>query len=194
VLSVPGYGSGQADRLAEILAVPAEGLAAPRAILERLASATEAPTADDYAKAVAELTGDLDRVIQTAYRVEQSYLRRLLFAADTALCDLCGRSFEVQFLVAAHIKKRAECNDAERKDVPNVVMSACRFGCDELFERGYISIADDGRLLISQELDSASEARAFAFKYLDGNVFGRAMSGRADYFAWHRENAFKGTA
>src|SRR5262245_7882759 len=87
VLSVPGYGPAQADRLAEILAVPASGLVAPRAILERLASATETPAAEDYARATVELDGELDRVVQAAYRAEQAYLRKPLFDATAVLGD-----------------------------------------------------------------------------------------------------------
>jgi hypothetical protein len=191
VLDVPGYGPDEADHLADILAVPAQGLAAPSAILERLTPVGSEPTAEDYEKAAAQLDGDLDRVVQTAYRVEQSYLRRLLFKRGVPSCDLCGRSFRAEFLVAAHIKKRSESTDAERRDVPNIVMSACRFGCDELYERGYISVADDGQLLISRKLDSSPEASAYATDHLSGKVFGRSMSGRAGYFAWHRRERFQ---
>lgn len=192
VLDVPGYPPGQADRLADILAVPTQELVAPRAIRDRLdAIDDKQPTAADYAAAVSAIDGDLDRAVQTARRIEQSYLRRALFIGATAQCDLCGRQFEVEFLVAAHIKKRAECTDPERRDVGHVVMSACRFGCDELFERGYISVADDGRIMVSRAAESSEHAHAYVRQYLAGKYFGRPMAGREGHFEWHRASPFR---
>ena len=118
------------------------------------------------------------------------YLRKALFKGPTAPCDLCGRVFEVEFLVAAHIKKRADCDDQEKRDVAHVVMSACRFGCDELYERGYIAVGDDGQLIFSDAIEASEHARAYAVQHLKGKSFGRPMTGRTDYFTWHRENKF----
>lgn len=192
ILDIPDYQPDQADRVADAISVPTQELVAPRAIRDRLeAIDDEKPTEADYAAAVSAIHGDLDRAIQTARRVEQCYLRRVLFISPIAPCDLCGREFEVEFLVAAHIKKRAECSDPERRDVAHVVMSACRFGCDELFERGYISVGDDGRLIISRAVESSKHAHAYARQHLAGKVFGRPMAGREDYFAWHRANPFQ---
>ena len=137
-------------------------------------------------------TGELDRVVQAVQRVEQMYLRKFLFSGRTASCDLCGRHFDVEFLVAAHIKKRAVCTDSERCDVSNIVMSACKFGCDELFERGYISVADDGTLIVSLAIASCDEANAYARMHIVGKTFGRPIGGRHDYFHWHRTNSFRG--
>jgi hypothetical protein len=191
LLDIPGYAPEQASRLADAIAVPAQELVAPRAIQDRLdAIDDEKLTEADYAAAVSAIDGDLDRAVQTARRVEQSYLRRALFSGPIAPCDLCGREFEVEFLVAAHIKKRAKCSDLERRDVAHVVMSACRFGCDELFERGYISVGDDGQLIIRPDVESSEHAYAYACQHLAGKVFGRPMTGREDYFAWHRSNPF----
>lgn len=192
ILDIPNYAPDQADRLADVISLPTQELIAPRATRDRLEAIDgERPTEADYAAAVSAIDGDLDRVVQTARRVEQSYLRRALFSGRIAPCDLCGREFEVEFLVAAHIKKRAECNDSERRDVAHVVMSACCFGCDEMFERGYISVGDDGRLIISRAVESSQHAHAYVRQHLAGKVFGRPMAGREGYFAWHRANPFR---
>jgi len=192
LLDVPGYAPEQADRLADILSVPLQELMVSRAIRERLeAIDDEKPTDADYAAAVSAIDGDLDRAFQAARRVEQSYLRRTLFSSPTAPCDLCGREFETEFLVAAHIKKRAECSDPERRDVAHIVMSACRFGCDELFERGYISVGDGGRLIMSRAVESSEHADAYARQHLSGKYFRRPMAGREGYFAWHRAKSFR---
>jgi len=189
-LDVPGYGPDQAQRIAGILSMPLQEAGAPRALLDRLESTSnETPTEDDFAAAVAALDA-LDKAGHRALRVEQSYLRKALFKGPTAPCDLCRRVFEVEFLVAAHIKKRADCDDQEKRDVAHVVMSACRFGCDELYERGYIAVGDDGQVIFSDAIEVSEHARAYAVQHLKGKFFGRPMTGRTDYFTWHRENKF----
>lgn len=71
-------------------------------------------------------------------------------------------------------------------------MSACKFGCDELFERGYITIADDGGLQLSTALRSGSQAHSYAAEHLTGKTFGRSMNGREGYFNWHRTHSYRG--
>jgi hypothetical protein len=146
----------------------------------------------EYADALATLTGDLDRRVEASQRVEQARLRGMLFRGPVALCDLCGREFEIEFLVAAHIKRRAACSDFERRDVSHVVMAACKFGCDELFERGYITVTGGGALLLSTALQTGSEAHFYAAEHLVGKTFGRPVAGREDYFDWHRTHAYRG--
>jgi hypothetical protein len=195
LLEVPGFGPGDASRLAEALAVPVTDLAAPRALMERLEGIdARRPTDRDYASVVSGLVGELDRMASVAQRVEQSYLRRLLFSASDAACDLCGRTFNTEFLVAAHIKRRAACSEAERRDVPSIVMSACRFGCDELYERGYVSVDGRGKLMLSGAVQASGYAGDYARQYLAGRLFARPMSGREPYFAWHRAERFRGEA
>jgi hypothetical protein len=189
-LDVPGHGPNQAQQVAAIISEPLKEEGAPRVLLDRLEAIDDKkPTEEDFAVAVAALDA-LDRVSHRAGRVEQSYLRRALFSASIARCDLCGRAFEIEFLVAAHIKRRADCDDQEKRDVAHVVMSACRFGCDELYERGYIAVRDDGHIILSNAIDTSEHARTYAVQYLKGKSFGRAMTGRTDYFSWHRQNKF----
>jgi hypothetical protein len=189
-LDIPGYSPDKAQHVADILAAPLQVAGAPRVLLDKLASADDRrPTEDDFAAAVAALDA-LDKTGQRAQRVEQSYLRKALFHGPTAPCDLCGRVFEVDFLVAAHIKRRADCDDHERRDVAHVVMSACRFGCDELYERGYITIGDGGQIILSHALEASQHARAYAEEHLKGRLFGRPSTGRNAYFGWHRDHRF----
>jgi hypothetical protein len=193
LVDVPGFGPDDAEMLAGALAVPVSELIAPRALFEHLqAMEANQPTDRDYASIVSGLTGDLDRVVNAAQRVEQSYLRRLLFIGQTAACDLCGRMFDVEFLVAAHLKMRSACSETERRDVPSIVMSACRFGCDELYERGYVSVGGEGKLILSGAVHARGSAGEYARQYLAGKIFARSMSGREMYFAWHRANRFCG--
>lgn len=79
--------------------------------------------------------GLLDGRAEVKIRKEQAQLRAML-AGDrkSAPCALCGHPYPMAFLVAAHVKKRAVCTDAERLDLHNVAMLACLFGCDALYE------------------------------------------------------------
>jgi hypothetical protein len=55
----------------------------------------------------------------------------------------------------------------------------CRFGRDELYERGYIAVSDDGQLILSHAIEASEHARAYAVQHLKGKSFGRPMTGVA---------------
>lgn len=85
---------------------------------------------------------DLDVASSAKRRVEQSLLRALLLGGmATGLCILCGKEFPENLLVAAHLKRRPKCSDSEKHDFCNVAALMCKFGCDDLYEKGYIFIA-----------------------------------------------------
>jgi hypothetical protein len=118
-------------------------------------------------------------------RREQAYLRNHLFRGKaTGVCSICGRSFPVQLLVAAHIKPRSRCTKEELLDL-NVVMSACALGCDALYERGWIGVDVGG---VVRRGDGVSTATSAVSKYVDG-VEGRGCTAHnpssAGYFEWH---------
>jgi hypothetical protein len=191
VLEVPGYGPNDAMQLQQALALPTVVNSPSYDALQWLAGEAERePNESDYAAAT-HLLGDLDRIAQVAQRIEQNYLRQVLFPDQTATCDLCGRAFTVEFLVAAHIKKRSACSEDERRDALNVVMAACKFGCDELYERGYVTVSESGSILLSDALALCQHAYLYARDNLMGRTFGKAMAKRLEYFAWHRQNRFK---
>ena len=60
--------------------------------------------------------------------------------ADHASCAICGEVYPVRFLWASHIKTRKACSEEERRDLANIAMLACLFGCDVLYEHGYASV------------------------------------------------------
>lgn len=121
-------------------------------------------------------------------RVEQSYLRQYLLSGAKGECWLCGRNFAAEFLVAAHIKKRSHCTPEEKADIPAIAMLACKFGCDELFERGMVVVGQHGKITTMKRLTDPS-ARTYVEEYLKGRFIGgwaeRAPSHR--YFSAHRE-------
>jgi len=84
---------------------------------------------------------ELDTLRHAKGRLEQGILRAyVLGGQDSSECALCGETFPVDLLVAAHIKRRASCSDAERRNYESNLMAVCAFGCDDLFERGYIAV------------------------------------------------------
>jgi hypothetical protein len=79
-------------------------------------------------------------------RKEQAILRQLLFGNKKKFeCALCHKILPIEIMIAAHIKPRKKCSLDERKD-PNIVMPVCKIGCDDLFEKGYLKVDDEGRI------------------------------------------------
>jgi hypothetical protein len=188
-LAVPGYGWTDVKDLADLLALPGGDTDAFADTFPRADS--QVPRDSGLHGAEPEPDEDLDRIIEGRQRREQHRLRMTLFASrTTATCDLCSRNFPVGLLVAAHIKQRSQCSNSERLDLPNIVMSACRLGCDELFERGYVSVDDDGVIILGEAVQLSEHVSAYAKQYLAGKVFGKSMVNRRTYFAWHRANRF----
>jgi hypothetical protein len=139
---------------------------------------------------LSKLFGDLDVQRTTTSRTEQRALREFLIDETTeAQCDLCGMTYPVGFLVAAHIKKRSECSDEEKRDIPANAMLACRFGCDELFERGYIGVSDDGAILITTR-KTLTDDLLLRLEELQGLSCVAFAKSNEKYFSWHRENVF----
>jgi hypothetical protein len=135
----------------------------------------------------------LDGIVQTKIRKEQGQLRSLLAGERTqAACALCGHEYPMQFLVAAHVKKRAVCSDEERRDLHHVAMLACNFGCDVLYEAGWITVNENGLVeTVSVASVPVGKLRE-QLTYLDGRrctAYGRDS---APYFSWHRATMFRG--
>jgi hypothetical protein len=96
----------------------------------------------------------------------------------------------VQYLYAAHIKKRSLCTDDERRDLAHIAMPACLFGCDFLFETGGIAVSDDGEIITASTLPPGSDL-AQQLAHLQGRVCSAYTQATAAYFAWHRANQFQ---
>jgi hypothetical protein len=146
-------------------------------------------TREAYAEALQNLDGELDSAIMRSQRVEQRYLRQYLFGSHPlATCALCGQELPVNLLVAAHIKKRSSCSRAEKLDVANIVMAACKLGCDDLFERGYIAV--NGRGIVIATSLQVAPALATALEGLEGRACSAFTEASAPYFAAHANEVF----
>lgn len=85
---------------------------------------------------------DLDVDSTSKARKEQAFLRAFLVNGCTnSQCSLCGEEYPIEFLVAAHIKKRSECSNTEKLDFENIAALMCKSGCDDLFEKGYVYVS-----------------------------------------------------
>ena len=105
-----------------------------------------------------------DEPAQAKRRREQAILKKWLFGeCAEAECALCGRVFAVGALVTAHKKPRRLCCEAERLD-PHIVMPVCLFGCDFLYERGYIYV-QDGKVRVNRDVQATAGIRAYTVNF-----------------------------
>lgn len=138
------------------------------------------------AKKQLERLSILDREVKTRYRTEQKILRDFLFKADYGVCGICNKKYPAKFCACAHIKKRSKCTDEEKKDL-NVVMPACYFGCDSLYEKGYIKIENGvvmdnhfGKTVTKQIEKYLNEIKGNQCKYFNDDS--------KKYFLFHNNN------
>ncbi|MEV6448355.1 hypothetical protein [Amycolatopsis sp. NPDC051716] len=134
--------------------------------------------------------GPTDSVRTVNWRREHPALKRRLVELAGDTCGLCGRDFPPSLLVGAHIKKRSHCTEDERKDFDNVGMLACVLGCDSLFERGYVAVGDNGKILISSVAQTSSSVAGFVREHLEERVCAWWSPGRDKYYDWHRRHVF----
>lgn len=88
-----------------------------------------------------------DKYSTTEVRREHVLLKQLLFSKRTEMaCGLCGRIYPTRLLAVAHIKRRSMASKEERKN-PAIVMAVCYFGCDALYEKGFISVDQNGKII-----------------------------------------------
>jgi hypothetical protein len=128
--------------------------------------------------------GTLDIAARVYARREQGFLRRSLFGSkQLAECALCGRTLSTELLVAAHIKRRADCSQRERLDFKNIVIPMCKLGCDALFEGHFITVGE-GVVRRKRSLRDGDSAAAIVAS-LEGRSCSYWSESRRAYFDWH---------
>lgn len=138
----------------------------------------EAVSVDQYSG------GPSDKWTLGAVRTEQRFLRDQQLQLRGSSCSLCGNSFPEQLLIAAHIKPRSACSEKERMDTRNVSMLACLFGCDALFELGYVVVDDSGVIEACQPGPKQVRDRVESLMGRKCRAHDERSRG---YFAWHRQ-------
>ncbi len=147
-------------------------------------------TNEQIEEALNGLDGPLDHQVKSWARAEQAKARKLLLGNDiVGRCRLCGRKFGKEFLVAAHKKKRSQCSDEEKRDIANVTMLCCLFGCDAIYEQGYVAVSQSGDVLQSPLLSGDPSAAKHVSHIMQSHI--QVSEKESPYFDWHQEHTFR---
>lgn len=161
--------------------------------LETPHGSSTAGTGPSASATIPPTTAITDGRAEQIIRKEQRKLRAFLLQGRAeAECAFCGEIRPATMLRAAHIKKRSDATTAERNDFNHIALLACVIGCDAFFEEGFISVSTDGTIISGggSYLDDFPQLKNQIQK-LDGRPAGVDMSGREDYFEWHRRMRFR---
>jgi hypothetical protein len=119
-------------------------------------------------------------------RVGQETFREGLLDLWEGRCAVTGLAIKA-LLRASHIKPWADCaTDAERLDVYNGLLLAPHL--DAAFDRGLITVADDGSVVVSEGVDSAARGLLGLDRPLRVE---RLTAQHRAYLPWHRERVFR---
>lgn len=120
-------------------------------------------------------------------RVGQGAFRDQVLQIWGSRCCVTG-SRTLDAIRASHIKPWRNSDDRERLDPYNGLPLIATF--DALFDKGLVTFASDGKLLVLNQLDS-NEKQLLG---LDGRQLIRQPDNRtSDYLAYHRKSIFRGT-
>jgi len=129
---------------------------------------------------------DFDGVALTKYRKEQAFLRAyLLGGRKQAACVLCGRMLPQELLVAAHIKPRSKASRSERLDFENIAALMCSLGCDSLFEKGFVYVAE-GKIYINPSRNLSPHLNKSVELLV--NRTAENWLGSSAYYKWHAKS------
>jgi len=124
---------------------------------------------------------------KTAGRKEQSAIRKILFKnKPIGVCCICNKEYPVKFLWAAHIKKRSKSTLDEKKDLENIAAPMCKFGCDELYEKGYIGVKK-GNVIQIKNKELTKNIQSYIDSITDNNC-PSWNDNTKHYFDWHYKN------
>lgn len=148
---------------------------------------------DELLQAFEKTTSKMPRTTEAerlvVQRVGQDIFRDGLLEYWEGRCPVTGLAVPA-LLRASHIKPWADCDsDAERLDVFNGLLLAPQL--DAAFDRGFITVADDGAIVVSAVLSDA-DRKAIGLE-VPAMVKGLA-DGHRKYLGWHREKVFERTA
>jgi hypothetical protein len=119
-------------------------------------------------------------------RVGQDIFRQGLLEYWEGRCAITGLAIP-ELLRASHIKPWADCaTDAERLDVFNGLLLAPHL--DALFDQGFITVADDGKVIVSLAIDPGAQKLLGLSEAACWRV---PVTGHRAYLQWHREQEFE---
>ena len=129
-------------------------------------------------------TTEAERLV--VQRVGQDLFRAALIDYWEGRCAVTALAIP-GLLRASHIKPWAECaTDAERLDVFNGLLLAPTL--DAAFDRGFITVADEGEVIVSPQIPAADRMILGLDRPLRLNGL---TDGHRLYLLWHRKQVFK---
>ncbi len=117
-------------------------------------------------------------------RIGQELFRDRLSARQGGRCAITGLAVP-ELLRASHIKPWADATDAERLDPDNGLLLAAHL--DAAFDRGLMTVGEDGTLRWSARLDAAARA----ILGVDAGWRVALTAAQESYLRWHRERVFR---
>jgi hypothetical protein len=131
--------------------------------------------------------GATSRVASVQVRTHQWLFRRRVADLEKG-CRLTGLS-DLRVLRASHVKPWSKCHtDVERIDGNNGLLLCPQ--ADLLFDRGWISLDDRGRLLVASELPDETK-KLIGLPLKPGKACGAIRAEQRSYFEYHRESVFE---
>ncbi len=145
---------------------------------------------DEPLKVFLDKTANLPRSTEVerlvVQRIGQGIFRDRLLDYWEDRCAITGLAVP-ELLRASHIKPWADCEtDAERLDVFNGILLAPHL--DAAFDRGFITLADDGAVIVSPDLVDEDREVLGLHQPLQAQTL---MNGHHQYLLWHREKVFR---
>lgn len=113
-------------------------------------------------------------------RVTQGKFRDSLLKRDKK-CVICGLDIE-SLLVASHIKPWSKANDYEKQDENNGLLLCANH--DALFDKGYISFDDNGKIYISKLIDKDS----YKILNINDDISIKINENQKEYMKYHKKN------
>lgn len=142
--------------------------------------------ADAFRRETADLPRSTEAERIVVQRVGQNLFRAALLDYWQGRCCVSGLAIP-GLLRASHIKPWAACgNDDERLDVFNGLLLAPHI--DALFDGGWISFTDDGRVMMSPALSGEARVQLGAS---DAWRVHPVNSAHLSYLSFHREHEFR---
>lgn len=144
-------------------------------------------TEDEYEDLLTKILDlkETEKITLVNRRTEQEILKKHLFGIkNSTTCACCNKEYPISYLVTAHIKRRSNCSQTEKRDL-NIVIPMCKFGCDELFENGYI-VVKDGKFHNMNKFPTSKHIDLY-IKQIEGKRCTYYNSDTEQYFKWHFE-------
>jgi len=128
------------------------------------------------------LLGNTEKQDMLAVRIGQQRFRKLVTDFWEGKCAITGAKL---FLTAAHIKPWCLSNNHERLDVFNGLTLSPLY--DKAFDAGYISFADDGKIIINEKLKGEAHLLGISGEEKIEGITPFHLK----YLEYHRETIFK---